>query len=235
VLLRAGKNKIRGTAAVAKMKNLFVFLLILVAFVACAFIGFYLTKQIDSDPVGERSPQPVNTDGIEQRKIIIIHVDRLDTPQPKLVSVWFLSVLFMENTPPIVTFAPIYSIHGNTQRQQAVERSFSVDRQGTPGEPFWQVMRSNRIEWEGYLLIDDVGVGRVFQWLEDQPQPGTLNQRLFANCHRLPEVSQEAIERFDWQSFSPDHFRADLRLDVALAVWNRLIASEAVKCEVLPE
>lgn len=230
------------------MKDMRGVILIIVVFLFFAFIGYQIAFNSDGSSILEAffTSTPAENESPEnQLRAIVIHVNRMDQDQPKMVSAWFFSVLFAEGTPPTVTIAQIYPIPGNPERHQSLERSFSVTREGNPSPIFWRAIKTQNIEWEGYLMIDDFTVQTLMSWLNGagdfsgllgatQNSPRESYNILINTCQSLGQLSKRDPMPFGMNDFVPAHFRSDLSMEKALSYWDAVTKSTIpIKCDVV--
>jgi len=219
----------------------FTILLVIVVFFVCLFIGYSLMKRIDNELVAGVNVGSNAGGNAEQHNLILIQVDQLNSEAPKLESVWFVSLYFLESYQPIVTFAQLYPTLTPTGTSQALERTFAFDHQGEPAAAFWRVFRANSFEWEGYFLIDREALEMTLGWLHG---PGlwtsALSQQeesksiILQTCQALTGLPDRTMEKFRWSEFAPAHFRSNMKMEVSLSYWDRLVTSQQpIRCEVV--
>ena len=86
------------------MKNLLLLLFVIMIFFACAFVGYEAMTRIDQQPA-EGTPVVVNTVSADTlHYFVLMQVDSLNTPTPRLTALWFLSLYLTDGHPPTVTF-----------------------------------------------------------------------------------------------------------------------------------
>ena len=228
----------------SRMKNLFVFLLIILIFIGCAVLGFGLMSKLDQ---GRAENQPVAIQTIRpgnQHDFVLIQVDALESGAPKLIAAWFVSLFVTDNHPPTLTFNQIYPSQSNAARDQAIEQSFTLDEQRSPVSGFWKELEVFQINWEGYLLVDDAGAENIFAWLKAteglDPVSSDLltsaedrQQRMQAGCQAISLQSSQADRAFSWDGLLPDHFQSNIRMEVGLSYWAHAMNSNLpIRCEV---
>ena len=227
------------------MKNL---VLVVIIFLLCALVGYGAAVRFDRvlSP-GSTSTPTLDIDGPQgkQYNVILIHVDRLDRPQPRMVSVWFVSLYFIEGAPPTLTLAQIYPTPGNPGPHQSIEGAFSLTQEGTLSPGFWKAIKTLHIQWKGYLLIDDFTVQTVMEWINGpgdfpgvigatQNNPQESQRILVQTCESFGRLQSHGPAPFDVNDLIPAHFRSDLQMQEALSYWNLLTTSTLpIKCDVL--
>lgn len=215
-------------------------LLIIVVFLVCAVLGFSLANRVNGDLAV--SPETQRYDGkAEQHNMILVQVDQLGSEQPRLESVWFVSLYFLEANPPIVTFAQIFPPRTPTAASQTLENAFRLDRNGEPATGFWNILRANKLSWEGYMLVDQQALEIALGWLHNGGSWGTAltqkeesTQAVQQTCQALVGLADRSMEPFHWSGFAPAHFRSNIKMENSLSYWDRLITTEQpVRCEVI--
>lgn len=223
------------------MKNLVLILLIIAVFFACAVVGYQVAKYF---PGGEEPPVVDSDDTSEQHKLIVVHVDSLDSQNPRVISVWFLSLFFHDDLPPTISLGEIYPA-ADPLVSQIMERSFSLNRDGDPPAAFWQSIRSQNFEWDDYIVLDAVTVNRMlawiigpgdYNWVNDalREDPVQVDLLLTQVCEGLGGIDHRQTAPFSWGDLVPAHFHSQLPMEEALAYWERITKSQQpVKCEVV--
>lgn len=220
--------------------------LVIIIFLICALVGYQVAiylAPIDDGPGPGTNAEVANPgNGLS---VILIHVDHLDRSQPRLVSVWYVSLFFVDGAPPRVALAQMYPAPGIPGRNQAFERSFSLTREGDPSPIFLRGLKSQDIQWEGYLLIDDFTVQNVMEWTNGagdftgllgstQSNPVESERVLKHTCEDFGQLEQHGPAPFSINDLMPAHFRSDLSMDEAWSYWNSITTSEApIRCDVL--
>ena len=178
-------------------------------------------------------------------KLILIHVDRMDRPQPRMISVWFVSLFFVENSPPTLTFAQMYPTPANPGIHQSFERSFSLTQEGEPSPGFWKVVKTLGVGWDGYLLVDDFTVQKVMEWTNGagdfpgllgatQDHPEESKRVLMETCLSLGGIAHRKPVPFPLSDLMPAHFRSNLLMADALTYWNEMTNSDQpIGCDVV--
>ncbi len=221
-------------------------ILVILIFIICAVIGFQIPRIL-----GPRHPEdptsqvvPTSSSQVQQHTLIVVHVDRLDSQQPKLMSVWFVSLFFVDGSPPVLTIAPIYPAH-STARSKAIENAFSLTNKGLPSPGFSKAIDALRFKWEAFLVVDDSTVQRVMEWTNgpgNYPEllenalndPAESQQVLTQTCQSVGGIANRGEAPFEWNEVVPNHFHSNLAMELALTYWNNLTTSVLpVDCEIL--
>jgi len=226
------------------MKNILVLLIILLVFVACATLGFTLMSRVDQErAAGQTAALSTVTPG-NQHYFVLIQVDELTAPSPRLAGAWFVSLFATEGHPPTLTFTQVYPSQSHPERDQALERAFALDSQRNPSAGFWNEMQTFQIASEGYLLVDNQGLEHVFGWLGETQglDPVSMDilmqsqdraRRMQAGCQAVALQSTQPDRPFTWDDLLPDHFQSNLRMEMALAYWqNAMNSGDTIRCEV---
>lgn len=209
-------------------------------------VGFQIARSVDN-PI---APISIPTDQVdsrsEQHNFILVRVDSLNSSQPKLISVWFASIFFIQENPSTLTLAQIYPPTNPSPKSLGLEQTFALSEQGEPIAKFWDALRRYDLNWEGYLLFDTDGANTFLQWLVgpndfmqalDEAAQNSDKSRIMAEqtCQSIAEISTQPISAFNWSEVVPSHFRTDLRLENSLSFWDRLTNSGLpVYCDFLP-
>jgi hypothetical protein len=223
----------------------FLFLLIAVLmFFGCAIIGFQMASGAVDLPGGAPTPAPVKKTGDEYR-LIVLYVDDLNAQPPTLLSTWYVSLFFMEDGAPTVTFAQIQPNPQNLALADSIQKAFSLDAQGIPNAGFWKSFNPLGLNWDSYLVIDQASVQRFLEWVNGpgnyaavmdalNERPLEVQQLLISSCKKSAGIDNQPKESFVWDGIVPAHFRSNLRMEQAISSWSRLAkAARPVRCEVL--
>lgn len=227
------------------MKNAVIFLIIILVFLACGFVGYQLATRIDPARTALAGSTPGRTGQGEQHNLVIIQVDRLDITQPRLVSVWYVSLFFMGGEAPRLSFGQLFPTRSSASVNQSIARSFDLDDQGDPSTGFSRSLDTFKIKWEGYLLVDDITAQRVLEWINGPgdylsilssgaDNSAARNQLAGQSCKAVAGIDKRQGPPLQWGDLVPAHFRSNLRMEDALAYWNRVTTASSAQCEVLP-
>jgi hypothetical protein len=224
------------------MKNLLLVVVVIIVFFACATIGYNVATRFDH-PQQADLPAPAATAGTnnEQYNMLIVQVNQLDAEKPELVSVWFISLFFQEDSAPLITFAQLYAPWSGTTSARLLSKTFSLDANGEPAQGFWKAIQSQKIKWDAYFVVDDFSVQRTLEWLNgpgDYISP--LNTAADTNtlvgqiCRSMAGINVREGSAFDWNGLAPLHFRSNLRMEIGMGYWNRVTgASKPVTCDTV--
>lgn len=223
------------------MKNILRLVLIVFCFTVFAALGFGLADWNSSGSAQSTTSAPVTSEP-KQHNFILVHVDQMDGAQPRLISVWFLSYLLMEQSRPRIVMAQIYPSDAGNNLQAA----FSLNDQGEPVDAFWRQMRAlNVVKWDGYLMMDNLTVQRILEWTQgpgnytsafaDTMQDIHLEKTLLqSTCDDITGIDLRERSDLHWDDLVPSHLHTDLKMDVALTYWKQITNAPGMdRCDVI--
>lgn len=225
------------------MKAIVLIFFALIIFLGCAYVGFQAAEQLNPLPAESPTPDPGMAFRGDQHNFLLLRVDQLNTLQPKLVSIWFVSLFFLEDNPTILTLAQIYP--SSTASSAFLEKTFAFTRQGEISEAFWDAIKPYGFIWESYIVIDAAGSNEILRWLAGsadfngvpEAAPDSQEERLLIaeqTCAFISDSSGRDLGEINWSKLMPVHFRSDMRLEAGLGYWDRLGHAGPVRCEILP-
>jgi hypothetical protein len=96
----------------------------------------------------------------EQRNLLVIGVDQLNSSQPVLESAWL--VLYNPGVPHF-SFVPLYPIQDESHPDfdQAIQLAFKVNSDKTPNAAFLHALRSSGAWWDHYVLLDELALAEI--------------------------------------------------------------------------
>lgn len=223
------------------MKAVLVFLLALLAFFACAVLGYAIAQQTGALPEPPAVTLPADVPGSEQHNLVIVQVDQLDAEKPRLVSVWFVSLFFLDDTPPRLAFVQLYSQQSTKTISQNLERNFSLSESLEPSANFWRAVKAFDIDWEAYFVVDNVSTQRILEWVNGPGDyvspfgwPGLTQPLINQTCGSLAGLASREAPAFDWTGLAPDHFHSNMRMEIAMAYWDDMLdPQKKLICEVI--
>jgi hypothetical protein len=112
------------------------------------------------------TPQAVRIPGNGQRNLLVIGVDDLQAPQPRLEGLWL--VLYIQGYPQI-TLLPVYpqpSGQDNGQPVLSLEEDFHLAPAGEVDPALLDALKARQLWWNHYLVLDGKAVDKIFQWNE---------------------------------------------------------------------
>ena len=227
------------------MKKVVIILLFILVFSACGILGYQLANRMNPAQPQASSAGSGRVGQGEQHNLVIIQVDQLDSLQPHLISVWYASLYFLEDKPPTLTFGQLYPMRANQATNQSIGKSFALDSHGEPSAGFWRNLETFKIKWEGYLLVDNVAMQRVLEWINGPGDYVSIlgsgpdgsdqrNQLADQSCQKIAGIDQRQGPSLEWGDLIPAHFHSNLRMEDALAYWDRVKSARDARCEILP-
>jgi hypothetical protein len=176
-------------------------------------------------------PPPLSPPATGQRNLLVIGIDDLSSPSPRLESVWLVSYFPGHS---VFTLFPIYPdiLENGKSDRQALAKDFSLDAHDTPNQAFFDLM-GRETWWNNYLVIDEAGWAAILDFLggvisDGRPLDGsgargslTLWGDLLASLHAQTELLQAAClraaalrqeEAIQGLSLLAPHVRSDLDL-----------------------
>jgi hypothetical protein len=228
------------------MKPIIIVLLILFVFCLCASVGYQLaTRSAPDSPTATPAFEPTFAEvipgvGGEEHSIAVIQVDQLDAELPRLETVWFVSVFFMEDASPTVTFVRLYAPFAVSENARALEQAFSLTSGGEPSGDFWDTLADFDVQIEGYFLVDRFSTQYILGWangpgdyaptLLEQEGPRALVQQ---TCQSITGISLRETTPFEWTGIAPRHFRSNLRMEKAVDIWKKMTSEQALRCDLI--
>lgn len=106
------------------------------------------TEQAAQDPTATPDPD-------DQRRVLIVGVDRVGTSQPRLQAIWYTAYI---PDVPVVTLLPLYpaSHLSSAGQAQVLEEAFSLDPSGELHPNFLNTIENQfRLKWHMAILVDD--------------------------------------------------------------------------------
>lgn len=109
----------------------------------------------------------------EQRNLLVIGVNQLNSAQPVLESAWL--VLYSPGLAHF-SFIPLYPLQDSSRPdlEQAIQTAFKVDHNKTPSAAFLNALRSSGAWWNHYLLLDELALAELI----DMSASPSLPERL---------------------------------------------------------
>jgi hypothetical protein len=98
-----------------------------------------------------------------QQNILVIGVDKLQSPRPRLESIWLI-LYFTDSTHltlmPIYPAIPVDEI-GSTMDNTATEQNFEMGTDHKPSDKLFSTLKDKNIWWNGYLVLDNTAVAEL--------------------------------------------------------------------------
>ncbi len=228
------------------MRTFILILIAILVFAGCAVVGYNIARNLNPG-VEVVEATPAFPDQVsEQHNVMVMRVDDLNAKEPRLISVWFVSLFIVNNNPNSLTLAQIYPPRASSPRSMVLERNFILDEEKNPYPPFWDAVKQYNFEWEGFILFDTRGANLFLQWLvgptdfqaaldEAARSPENSLRMAEQTCQSITDSSGRSLAQFEWSSVVPNHFHSNLNLETGLKYWDRMTdPSSTVHCEFLP-
>ena len=217
-------------------------LLFAIAFFAFLGIGFMIGKD-QSEPVAKLALPP------EQLTLVIVTVDRLDSANPRLISV--TAAFLKSGSAPAAAFKPLYPSLDAPEGAPDLGSSFTLTGDQVPAESFWSALEKYNFLWNGYLLLDTTGASTIAQWT-GIPDPSSTSaqsattpeqtkaisdrhtQYLNELCAQIQNRTVSDLPKPAWSSLVPAHMRTDLGFESFVSYWDLFANPEQVlSCSVI--
>lgn len=234
------------------MRAFILLLIAILVFVGCAVVGFYIARNLNPSVASTEGSVVIPSLPSEQHNYMVIRVDNLSAANPKLISVWYTSLYFVNKNPNSLTLAQIYPPRVPSQNSALLERTFALSQnelsqngKPVPVQAFWDSVKRYRFKWEGYIIFDTEGANLFLQWLVgptdfigalDEAAQNQDNSHRMAEqiCQSIIDSSGRSLAEFNWSQVA-DHFDTSLGLPTGLDYWDRMTdPSQSVTCEFLP-
>lgn len=225
------------------MKAIVLVLLILLVFLGCALFGYQAAGQLNSSQTDDHEPDLSVEFRGEQYNLLLMRVNQLNSLQPRLISIWFVSLFFLEDSPTTLTLAQIYP--SNSPSSLSLEQTFAFTAEGEISPAFWEKIEDYGFNWQSYIVVDTVGANFFLQWLTGSGDfTGALEaasgsqenglRMVEQTCKSISNATDREIGQVNWSDLMPAHFRSNMRLEAGLVYWDRLIDTGPVRCEIIP-
>ena len=97
----------------------------------------------------------------EQRSILLITADQLESHRPQLTGVWLVMYTPSE---PSITLLPVYPAPSMNRTVKELAREFRLDKRDgnlVPVSGFFDLIRNQIPRWSGYILLDEAALGEL--------------------------------------------------------------------------
>jgi len=226
-------------------------ILILLIFAACAIGGYFVASKINVGSSNSQSEnQTVSTAlASQQQNLLLVRVDDLSSPSPKLVETWIVFTAFTD--PPQVMFMPLFPVY-DAAKNQELASAFGIDSYGDLTDRLIQTIKDQtNTTLNGYILVDTKGLDAIADWFDieglqtsanpansdDEKHALLLNSQFFLQnvCAQLKQgAAPSQFASIQWSKLIPNHFNTDLTFGHLMASWDKINRSSAVQqCEVL--
>ena len=195
------------------------------------------------------SAPPSDTGLIQQRNLLILHVDSLENENPQLISMWAIFFYPAESTN--ITFKQLYpSVNTNNEPDISFRNQFQVNDTGELNSKTIRAVNKYDIDWSGYILLDTRSLLHLTNWLQMNAIPESIEQAIqnpgaiiqiadeqqWFNqvCTQLENEDLENLKYLPWNEIIPAHMHTNLYFDDMVTIWDNLARSDyAPHCEVL--
>lgn len=122
------------------------------------WIGFHLTAPAQGSP--ETTPKPTSSLPERQQTLLVIHIDRIHA-HPKLRIIWLAAIKPGSG----YKLVPIYPItRPLSVNDRHIVQAFSLEKdfgRWKPAESFFQTLHSKGLEWNGFVVLDDLALASL--------------------------------------------------------------------------
>ncbi|GEM_PF-3402002 len=212
-------------------------LLALLAFILFLFFGLQAAKLIVAPEDGQSGKLP-SQETLSQSNILLVHVDRLDSNSPALVSLWM--IFSYQAEPASLNFLPVFPTGKDVDSDLA--GSFSISNERSISSAFLQQLEKEyQIQWHHVILLDNEGIEYWSKYLTDasfyqlagsksdvllQPEKDLIGKF----CADIRENGSQILAGLPWNQIIPDHMSTDLPFDAVFAELDRI--QQSGLCEV---
>jgi hypothetical protein len=243
------------------MKPVIIILAILM-FIGCMALGSFAGDlSLDQDATASPPPEQLTPtfSTANQRNLVVIQVDDLQAPSPRLVALWLVmytrdaSHLVMMLLHPLAGTDPANPL---ALRSQPLVDAFALTGAGEPDGGFLLAIQNRAARVDGYFVLDDRAMRAWVDWLGGIDAGGALlngdafQQQLAAAradagaaiqwqpqlvgglCARVTALNAASNWLAALMPLTPAHLRTNLSLEMAMQDWSRLTAGpDPLSCE----
>ena len=202
-------------------------ILILIVFPLCLLAGYRITGIVFNNFGAEVTATPPAAPAVPldstQQIFFMIHVDRLDAPQPQLISVWIMFALISD--PPSLTFVPLIKAGENA----AATDTFAILPDRTLAPEFLTALRNlSGVQNHAYMILDDQALisfaSSFARMLNGHENSGPDGEQLAIHglCDMLRMGEIRMTYEIPWGEIVPNHFKTDMLLDNFMDAWLRI-------------
>ena len=195
------------------------------------------------------SAPPSTTGLIQQRNLLLIHVDSLENDDPQLVSMW--GVFFYPAESSNITFKQLYpSANEINKLDTSFKDQFRINDVGEMNTKTIRALNTYDIDWSGYILLDTRSMLHLTNWLQMDAIPESIAQAIQTPgtfiqiadeqqwfnqvCTQLENEDLANLQHLPWNEIIPAHMHTNLYFDDMVTFWDDLARSEYTPhCEVL--
>jgi hypothetical protein len=244
------------------MKTVFIILLCLLVFFGCLAIGVFSgdfaggspqTTSSPTTPPTQTSPLNFNPSESKQQNLVLVFVDQLGPSSFRLEAIWLL--LSTQDQPDLILLL-LYPSPKEPYKNLAEQ--FKLTPDGKFDASFIEVLRGFKFDYQGFVLIDEAGLGQWVDWMNGIEMDGSLyngtavlnyipkpwddfdnsltHQMTVANglCTKLGQLPKDKDGFALLTQLFPDHMSTDLTLENTVVLWKNIMAGEEkLKCKTL--
>jgi len=217
------------------MKQFFV-VLIAAAFVIFLALGYVTASALLTTEPPESLPASITDTPYPwlQTTVLFIHADNLESPTPRLISVW--AVFIYPGSPnSSLTFLPLYP-YSQSPNDADLGQYFYILSNGVPDSAFFDLIRNRySFNWNGYMIIDDSAASMLLSTLGTSGAPTDTPKAIINSiCNNLNSNGLQASRNLPWNELAPAHFRTDFDFVTMTSGWESLTNGASMpQCEVL--
>ena len=123
--------------------------------------GWLIPDQLMDTLVNQAPRQETDLSELEdQHNILVIGVDNLASPAPRLESTWL--VMYFPDLAH-VSFVPLYPLTASTgvESNQTLQLAFEIARDGSPSPIYLDYLASLGVWWDHYILLDRTALAEL--------------------------------------------------------------------------
>jgi len=141
------------------MRKLLLISLSVLIFGLFAVLGFLsASRELVTTPLEVSANQFAIT--AQQKQLLIVQVDKLDSSPPRLLSVW-IAGKFVSTNQTILTFTQVFPPARENSAFQSLDAAFGLDDRRSPVPAFLNRLKSRGFDWQGYLVLDQTASKRL--------------------------------------------------------------------------
>jgi hypothetical protein len=208
----------------------------------------------DGQTLPDSSPKPV---GNHQQNILVIGVDDLGAPTPRLTSVWL--IIHLKDSPHMMLL-PIYpsgdSQPSDSSSMDTMDGKFKLTPQHTLESDFVRALNEKEIWWTGQIIVDEYSLADVVDFVAGAndnslldgvdaitsipsawatPSDSLIGQAALIKALCQNSSGLSSVPRWQYLhlfAMTQDHFSTDFDAEEALDQWQNLLSSGGgVSCE----
>jgi len=188
------------------------------------YLGSLLTPLRES-AASSAIPHPMIVLANEQRNILIISVDRLQSARYQLRGIW--EAIYAPNYPSI-TWVPIYPavLGSDPSKNEELLRTFRLTPELHLDPSFVRYLHQRNFQWSGYLILDEVAIFEILQAFNINSvvdlSPTNQIKSIQSFCNSVTRLDKQP-SLLDLYNRLSGHMVTDIRADEAFAEWQILL------------